>query len=398
MLPLDNKKENCTGCTACTAYCHCLTMVLDAEGFRYPQVDLTECSRCGKCLTVCPMVSDSGAVLAHPGSFVKDTAAPDSFPLVFAAWNNDDSVRRNSSSGGVFTLLAQHVIESGGIVFGAAFDDRLRLHHRSVETNDDLPVLRGAKYLQSDMGDSIDRVKEMLRIGRQVLFSGTPCQVAGLKSVVGKSSELLLTCDLVCHGVPSDKLFLRYVDELEASHGTTVTVISFRNKRSGWKRYRVKVEFANGTVYEKLADKDSFMRLFLSDICLRPSCYYCPFSAIPRQGDITLADYWGVAAAHSGIDDDRGISLVLANSLRGSKAFESISDKMTFIPSDLAIALSGNPCLIRPVPVNPRRHLFMEDLESCSTKALCNKYLGSVSRNWRYYVSRTRILNYLKNL
>jgi coenzyme F420-reducing hydrogenase beta subunit len=373
-------------------------MQMDEDGFRYPLVDLEGCCNCGNCYHICPMVKDDGFVLQHPGSGVLDTFLESTYPMVLAAWNNDNHIRHDSSSGGVFTLLAQQVINSEGIVVGAGFDDNLQLRHRAVDTTDDLKILRGSKYIQSDMGDVLRRIDSYLKIGRKVLFSGTPCQVAGLKSIAGRSHDALITCDLVCHGVPSQKLFHSYIKELEVSQGARATGISFRDKKNGWKRYTVKIKFANGTVHEKPLDNDNFIRLFLSDLCLRPSCYYCPFSTLPRQGDITLADYWGVAAAHPGIDDDRGVSLVLVNSEKGAEAFQQITDAMTVYPSDLIRAISGNPCIIRPVIINPDRQRFMYDLDYYTTSELCKKYVKPPSQGRRSYFFTRRIMYRLKNL
>ncbi len=371
---------------------------MDEEGFRYPRVDMAGCSECGRCQHLCPMVTGDGTVLKHHAWVAGEISGQSSYPQVYAAWNKNELIRGESSSGGVFTLLAQGILQRGGVVVGAGFGPRLQLCHMAVDTADDLKLLRGSKYLQSDMVDIIGGIKSFLDRGREVLFSGTPCQVAGLNSSVGGAHELLLTCDLVCHGVPSDRLFRNYIQEQEAAHGAAALGISFRDKKSGWKRYSVTIKFANGAVYEKSSDEDGFMRLFLSDLSLRPSCYVCPFSTIPRQGDITLGDYWGVAAAHPGIDDDGGVTLVLLNSVQGLEAFETLADLMTVYPSDIRKGVAGNPCIIRPVSMSPGRRRFMQDLGDLSMAELCAQYLLPPSWGERGTARMKRFLSRARNL
>lgn len=291
-VPPGNSKESCTGCGACAAVCLHLEMTRDEEGFGYPVVDQTACISCGLCRQVCPMVKEDGGVRRHPGIMDLASAVEENgYPRVFAAWNKNEEIRRKSSSGGIFSLLAEQIILGGGVVVGAAFDDGLQLRHHIVDSIEGLAELRGSKYIQSDAGAVFSEIKIALEKSRKILFTGTPCQVAGLTSYLGGNTKGLLTCDIVCHGVPSEKVFRKYIKELEQQHGGSVTAVSFRDKKLGWKRYSVKVEFANGGFHESALNEDSFMRFFLSDLCLRPSCYTCPFATIPRQGDITLGDY-----------------------------------------------------------------------------------------------------------
>lgn len=374
MLPIDNDKKNCTGCGACAAACEHLTMLLDEEGFRYPHADV-DCNFCGRCQKICPMMGSDGNVRQHPGIIELSDVVSNTYPKVFAAWNNDTAIRNKSSSGGVFTLLAEQTIAAGGLVFGAAFDKELNLRHCVVDTISDLAALRGSKYIQSETGDVFVHVKTALNQGRKVLFTGTPCQVAGLSSFIGFNPHGLLTCDLVCHGVPSEIIFRKYIRELEVINGAQAVSVSFRSKKLGWKLFSVKVDFSNGTVYEAALDRDSFMRAFLSNLCLRPSCYCCPFSNVPRQGDITLADYWGVAEAHPNIDDDRGVSLIFVNNNKGDTAFDCIAPSLTVYQSTLNKAIAGNSCAVRPVSMKPERTVFMGDADHLSISELVGKYL-----------------------
>jgi hypothetical protein len=231
---------------------------------------------------------------------------------------------------------------------------------------------------------------------RQVFFTGTPCQVAGLKSFLNHTHEGLITCDLVCHGVPTEKLFRKYIKESDVEHGGKAIAVSFRSKKAGWKRFSVKIDFDNGCVSEMPLDQDRFMRLFLADLCLRPSCYCCPFATIPRQGDISLADYWGVTAAHPGIDDDRGVSLILVNTEKGADRFQRLEKDMIMHPSDLARSVACNPCVIRPVHLNTERNSFMQDVDRLTLDQLIQKYAGSPSWVSRRYMSARKILSRAK--
>lgn len=390
-------KVDCTGCSACAAICHHLTMTMDDEGFRYPQLDPVGCNSCAQCRQICPMSADNNTeIRQHPGPVNMDTLAQSEYPQVFAAWNKNDAVRKESSSGGVFSLLANQVIAVGGLVVGAGFTDDLQLRHILVDKIESLQILRGSKYLQSDLGDVIIHIKTALVEGRQVFFTGTPCQVAGLKSYLKCEYDGLMTCDLVCHGVPSEKLFRKYIKESEGQHGGKAVAVSFRSKKAGWKRFSVKIDFDNGCVSEIPLDQDSFMRLFLADLCLRPSCYHCPFATIPRQGDISLADYWGVAPAHPGIDDDRGVSLILVNTEKGADMFNRVEGDMIVHPSDLARAVACNPCVIRPVHLNHERQDFMFDVDRLTLDQLIKKYIRQPSWIRRRYSASRRLLSNIK--
>jgi len=394
MLPIDNDKKNCTGCGACAAACDHLTMLMDDEGFRYPHNE-DGCNLCGRCKRICPMVGCDGELRQHPGTIDLSGVVSDSYPNVFAAWNNDSAIRKESSSGGVFTLLAEQTIASGGLVFGAAFDKELNLRHCTADTIAGLAALRGSKYIQSETGDVFVQVEAALNQGRKVLFAGTPCQVAGLTSFLGCKPQELLTCDLICHGVPSEKVFRKYITELEARNGAQAIAVYFRNKKFGWKRFSVKVNFSNGAVVENALDQDNYMRAFLSDLCLRPSCYCCPFSTIPRQGDITLADYWGVDAVHPKIDDDRGVSLILVNDDKGHTAFNSIAASLTIYPSTLSNAVAENPCAVRPVNMKPERTAFLSDADHLSISELVGKYMPLQLKSESFLRA---IYNQLRNL
>lgn len=305
-------KDKCCGCSACISVCPkgCISMSKDKEGFLYPIVDSVKCIDCGLCEKVCPVL--------HP---LKNEAEP----LVYAAINNDESIRMQSSSGGIFTLLAEYVIENGGVVFGACFDRDWNVVHDYTETKEGLVRFRGSKYVQSNVGNSFSQVKIFLDAGREVLFSGTPCQVAGLKNYLRKPYPNLLTVDLVCHGVPSPDVWRKYLQETVCKayrikkNKSAVNIcdyisdIKFRAKDKGWKKYSFKIEYKDGRIEINPFYENPYMNIFLSNLSLRPSCYVCPAKLNNVQSDITLADFWGVNKIDPNIDDDKGCGLLFLN-------------------------------------------------------------------------------------
>lgn len=354
--------EDCCGCHACQNACPvgCISMVEDREGFLYPQVDITICVDCGICNKVCPMTSE-------PGTGEE--------PLAFAVWHKNTAIRTESSSGGVFNALMVSTLSQNGIVFGAAFDDSLLLCHQAVSSEAESIKLRGSKYLQSRIGSSYQEAKDFLKQGRRVLFSGTPCQIAGLYSYLGRDDENLLTCDLVCHGVPSPKVFALYVAAMEQRHGAKVEKVAFRQKAQGWKKFSVVWSFDNKTEYCKVFSVEPYMIGFLKNIDLRPSCHSCRFSRLPRVADITLGDFWGVGTHHPEWDDDKGTSLILVQTEKGKRGLEACRNSLVIHEADFHMAKSSNPCICGFVPPAELRSAFFNDLERLSFEKVMKKYM-----------------------
>ncbi len=342
-------KKKCSGCHACYSICpkQCITMCEDEEGFLYPNIDKVHCIDCGACRKVCPVVQEH-----HANPVGK----------AYACINNDENIRIKSSSGGVFTLLAKSVIEQGGVVFGAVFDDNFSVCHIGVENQDDLEKMRGSKYVQSRISEVYKQVKEFLEKKRMVLFSGTPCQIGGLKAYLGKEYDNLIMQDIICHGVPSPMVWQKYVNYRETKAESHIRRTFFRDKKNGWKTYSVRFEFSNRTEYEQIFSKDLFMQAFLSDLCLRPSCYNCHFKSKERESDITLADFWGVEKQCSEMFDDKGTSLVLVNSEKGGKLFEKIVSQMHYKEVDLDTALSHNSAAYKSAKLPKQRKKFMKKI------------------------------------
>lgn len=338
-------KKGCSGCSACANICpkNCIKMERDEMGFVYPKVDADVCINCGRCETVCPIL----------------TPAKENSPLsVKGAKNRDESVRRTSSSGGTFFELAKDIISRGGIVYGCALDSELVARHIGVETAEDISNLKGSKYVQSDVGETYREVKRHLMDGRAVLYSGTPCQIAGLKNYLGKDYDNLLLVDVLCHGVPSPGVFEDYLAYLGEKFGAKPVSVNFRNKEKSWKRLYFEVKFDNGKRYFTFCGYDRYMSMFLNNISLRPSCYDCRFTTVNRQGDITLGDFWGIGRKYPERDDDKGISLLILNSEKGEKAYGEISDKFDTFESDIETAKNPQHTMSASTPKNPKHEEF----------------------------------------
>lgn len=291
-------KSQCCGCESCRNICpkQCIFMKEDNEGFLYPEVNSTDCIDCGLCEKVCPVL--------HPSQERKPVA-------VYVAKHYDDNIRLASSSGGVFTFIAEKVIDEGGVVFGARFNEQWAVIHDYVDTKEKLFHFRGSKYVQSRIGDTYKQVLSFLQSGRKVLFTGTSCQIAGLKLFLRRKYDNLLTVDVICHGVPSPKVWKRYLSEITSADSMPITNIAFRNKQNGWKNFSLKVDMKGKRLYLRSFKSDVYFDLFLSNMILRPSCYFCPAKSGKSCSDITLGDFWGIEKILPEFDDDKGCSVAL---------------------------------------------------------------------------------------
>lgn len=362
MIEITNKKD-CCGCFACANICpkSCIEMLSDNEGFLYPKVDIEKCVDCGLCEKICPIIN-------------KPEMAENK-QIALAVINKDEDIRLNSSSGGVFTLLASEIIEKGGVVFGAALsEDCKSVSHISVQNSEELVALRGSKYVQSKIGNTYSQVKALLEKGKKVLFSGTPCQISGLYAFLNKEYENLFTCDFICHGVPSPLVWEKYIELREEKASSKTDKVFFRDKQKGWRNYLVQFQFQNGVRYVQSNTEDLYMRGFISDIYLRPSCYDCKFKGTNRPSDITLADFWGVENLCPEMYDNKGTSLLIVNSEKGKKIFGLISDSTINKEVDLDTAISFNSAAIKSVTMPKKRDDFFAELNSISAKKLFNKY------------------------
>ena len=366
-------KHNCCGCAACVQACpkQCISFHEDEQGFRYPTVDTSLCIQCHLCERVCPVLNQ---------------AEPRTPLATYAAINPDEAVRMKSSSGGIFSMLADATIAQGGVVFGARFDSHFEVEHASADTRQGIEAFRGSKYLQSRISNTYTEARALLRQGRKVLYTGTPCQIAGLKKFLGKDADnaLLLTADVVCHGAPSPKVWRSYLDLITASKAgknteslpqnarADISAIAFRDKSTGWKKFGMVVlkssagkadensewsslnaEKTDNVLLHETLDKNLFMQVFLKDLCLRPACHRCPAKAGRSGSDITLADYWGIANHHPQCDDDKGTSLLMVNTNAGEQAIAQLGAQL--VPTTYRQALAGNPAIEH----SAREHRFV---------------------------------------
>lgn len=331
-------RHNCCGCSACVQSCpqQCMSFYEDSKGFRYPLANKELCIDCGLCEKVCPMLNRNKAVEPQ---------------FVCAAMNPSEEVRLKSSSGGLFTMLAGRTLSEKGVVFGARFNDKWEVVHDYVDGSASidsplsaLSVFRGAKYSQSIIGESYKQTRDFLENDKKVLFSGTGCQIAGLKLFLRKEYENLTTVEIACHGVPSPKVWKEYVKKV--SGGQSLTSIVFRDKRNGWNGYGLSFVGADGKEikYEKASNND-FMRCFLNDLCVRPSCSNCPAKAGASGADILIGDFWGIDSMHPEIFDDKGCSLVIVYTEKGQDLLKELNLKT--LNTTYEEVCRYNPCIIQ---------------------------------------------------
>lgn len=354
MIEIINKND-CCGCLACVQKCptQCISCQTDDEGFLYPSVDKTACIHCNICLSVCPVINKM----------------EERKPIkIIAAYNKDEDVRIKSSSGGMFHIIAEAIINAGGVVFGARFNKNWKVEHGYSETLDDLTSFLGSKYVQSDIGNTYIQASDFLKNGRLVLFSGTPCQIAGLKTFLGKDYKNLLTLDLICHGVPSPGIWSNYIDSLlkkqkEKNSTSILSNIYFRDKRLGWRLFSFSTNwiYGDGTnekeeTISETRNKDLFMQGFLSDLYLRPICYSCPFRNLTSGSDFTIGDLWGVGNLSLPIkDDNRGISNVLFNTTKALNYYNLVCDKTNNCHLTFSQSIQSNPGIINKKSIDLKR-------------------------------------------
>lgn len=348
MINIKNKQD-CCGCSACAQRCpkQCIAMAEDEEGFLYPKVDISKCIDCHLCENVCPVINQD-----EPRT-----------PLnVYAAKNQNDQIRLDSSSGGIFTILAEQVINAGGVVFGACWDEEWNVKHDYAECLDNLSKFRSSKYLQSIIGDNYLKAEQFLKSGRTVLFTGTPCQIAGLKHFLRKDYDNLLAVEVICHSVPSSGIWQRYLEErLQTLRWSKSDIkhLTFRDKKTGWKGYSFVIENQNGKLFTELSCKNSFMIGFLADLYTRPSCSACPAKQHKSGSDITLGDFWGIDSLMPEFDDDKGISAVIVNSYKGEEIMHNIEVESYVVPyEELTIR---NPALVQSIVLSKRRIAFFKE-------------------------------------
>ena len=342
-------KTRCCACRACVQACPagCISMAEDSEGFLYPVADESKCLECGLCDRSCPYNSDRKKRK----------------PLkIISAINNNRETRTQSSSGGIFSLISEKTIEKGGTVFGAVLDSDMSIAHAGISDKNGIAAMRGSKYVQSDTKNTFSMAKEILEKGEPVLYSGTPCQIAGLKSYLKKDYPNLTTCDIVCHGAPSPGIWRKYLSEIQSAgekglHGgeSKISHVEFRNKDNGWRLYNLAIGNEHGCILKEAVTENSWLKGFLSDLYLRPSCHECMFKGFSSGSDITLSDFWSIKKYMPGMDDNMGTSLVYINSKKG----EEILSGTDCTANEIGFLIYPSP-VFEPSPWNRKRDMFFK--------------------------------------
>lgn len=358
-------KGACTGCAACLNICSkgAISMRENDEGFLYPYVDEAKCIHCGICYKICPAM--------HP--VYSNVEAPECYAVM-----GDDRLREVSSSGGMFSIIAENILNDKGYVCGAAFGkNNTTVRHIIISSKRKLPLLRGSKYIQSEIGNVYSEIKKLLLKNRKVFFVGCPCQVAGLKSFLGKDYENLLTADLVCHGVPSHMIFEKFVSDLPDK--SKIKYVNFRQKKEyGWTP-TMQIKYADGKEYYKPRWECDYYKAFLSIMACRKSCGDCKFNRLPRQGDFTLADFWGIGEQYPELDDGKGTSLVLLNSNKAQRCFAEIKGKLkAYSLVDINIARKANGNVFGSSREHRERERFMKLIKRRSFNATYRR----ITRRW----------------
>lgn len=360
------EKNKCTGCAACYSVCpkECIKMIADADGFLRPNIDEERCVKCNKCRRICPINN------AHKSDELEPIGA-------YAVRSKDQDIVLKSSSGGLFSVLGLWILGKGGVVVGAGFDDRHQVVHKICTDAEKLDELRRSKYVQSKIGDIYKTTQGLLEEGRELLFCGTPCQIAGLKAFLGKEYSGIYTMDFICHGIPSPKAYNKYLDFQTKNGEQEIKSINFRSKKRGWHTHSLSIIFNDGHEYNESCSVDYYMHSFIMDMTLRPSCYHCQFRGANRISDITVADFWGVEQVIPDWNDDSGVSLAFVHTEKGLQLLQMNSDAIDKQEVELHEAIRYNPALLTSPRVPPARSAFLRDMNIMRYDALHEKYCST---------------------
>lgn len=373
MIEIENKTD-CCGCQACGDICHAgaISFHPDHEGFWYPEVDRNKCTDCHLCEKICPVLNIDA--LKHRNK---------SAPKVFGGYNKDIVIRFDSTSGGVFSLLAQAMYKQKGYVSGAIYTDDFKVVNFISDDKKDLRRLRSSKYVQSNAEGLYKRIKSLLESGEKVLACGSPCQMAALRSFLRKDYENLIIVDFLCRATNSPKVFEKYKESLEARYGSKIVAIKDKNKDHGWHSLARKVTFENGQIYYGEGHEDDYRRGYHANVFERPSCYECKFKGVPRISDITLGDFWGIGSVDPSLEQNLGTSLVMINSEKGEKYFDIIRDKLVMKEFSLDDIVPGNSTAIMggklPYPAGIDRNEFFKALDEMPFDECAAKFFPYVS-------------------
>lgn len=383
--------NKCYGCTACKFSCprDAINMVQDRRGFCVPVINEKLCINCGKCLKVCQISKEKK--LVH-----------DDVRYCYGI-KTDDVIRRNSSSGGVYTIISNGILAMDGNCYGAAYTDDLKVIHKKADSQKNRNQFRESKYVQSDLMSCYEEIKCDLEKKKFVLFSGTPCQVAGLKSFLekcGTTQERLYLLDVVCHGVPSPLVFNDYLSYIEKKYKSAVVKYTFRNKNKGWKGYHPEVVLENGTTIQENEILNTYIELFKENIMLRECCYTCPYSSLKRPGDFTIGDFWGIDIIDHEYSDNKGISMLFINSDKGKKFWTQFckNEHLTIKKYSCSVLTQHN--LYKSTIPSFAKDKFWKEYHKKGYDGVVEKYTSLGDKYWLFYLkkaTRIRLKKYLDN-
>lgn len=374
-------KIDCCGCNACGDVCaqNAISFKTDIEGFWYPKIDNTKCVDCGLCEKVCPIINVSD---------LKHNDLEQS--ICYAAEHKNLEVIFDSTSGGLFSALADVVYHDGGYVGGAIFNEDFSVKHFISSDKNDLPALRSSKYLQSSLEGFYKDVRKLLKSGEKVLVCGTPCQMSAMRAFLGRDFDNLVIADFICRGINSPKVWRKYLDSFEERYGSPVVYSKSKSKEYGWRNLTHKVILKDGRSFYETRDVNNFTKGYLhTNAYCRPSCYDCKFKGFPRISDITLADFWGIENVDKSMEKNLGTSLVMVNSQKGQAFFERIKPRINFVNVPFESILSGNPALTKPLDAPlVDRDQFFRDLDTMTFTEVADKYIVE-----NYIIGRKQKLN-----
>lgn len=355
------EKNICTGCTACANICpkNAISMKTDDKGFKHPIIDEEKCINCDLCKKTCPALNQK-----------KENKELE----VYICYNKNENERMNSSSGGIFILLAKEILNNNGVIVGAIMDEDYVVRHKIAHNIEELQEMMTSKYVQSDLGYIFKDVKKILESSIPVLFTGTPCQIEGLKAYLKRDYENLYTQDIICHGVPSPKVWKKYLDFREKKDKEKPKNINFRNKDDGWHLFNMKFDYRNKH-YKNNQTQDLYMKLFLNNLILRDSCYNCFAKKKNRVSDITLADCWGIENISPEIDDNKGISTIIIHNEKGKKLFNLIKNEIYFETGKYEDVVKYNSAMLESVKLPSMRANVFNDLDKKEIDELTKKYI-----------------------
>lgn len=387
-------RQNCTGCMMCGDLCPKQAIsfpISRADSFWYPVIDHKKCISCGKCYQRCP----STLILASEKTE----------PIVcYGAKSRNEEVRANSTSGGVFSELAYKWIGQGGVCVGAEYDLNQRIFHAIEKDDEGVKRLRQSKYAQSDTSQIYLHTKKALTIGTLVMFCGTPCQVAALKSFLGREYENLITIDFVCCGICSAEVYRQYLASLKQKYGSTIIRVWFKNKELGWRQLGTRIDFLNGQRYYKTGSSDPYMAAFVTDgLSMRECCEHCQYRKVPHISDLTLADFWGIEKIRPDMDDNKGISSVMVNSKKGKRLFDSIVDSLDYFETSVTDIAAGNFTVFEAKKSNSNRTDFLKTVIEQGFSIAIKKYSScsgknKIRTNYQFYkiLIKKQIMDFLR--